>query len=900
MLSRALELAGRGFRLVPLHSVNDGVCSCDKADRCAASAGKHPRLTQWQRRASSARELVEEWWERWPDANIGIAMGGPGRLVALDVDGAEGRATLERLEAEHGPLPDTLTARSGRDEGGEHRLFEVPGELAIERIPNGVGRARGSRHPGIDIRAEGGQIVAPPSLHYTGRRYAWVDADTPIAELPAWLYEVITERAEPEPEPEPIEVEATLVQRVTRASAYLARIEGAIEGQHGGTATFIAAQKIVRGFDLPELVAYDLMIREFNPRCRPPWKASDLRRKVHEADTKGTLARGSLLAAELPPPRAHRDVKPGKPSPAVGGPPPELPPEAFGDGGGGDDDERDEIELSSGELHRDVDSAVHALRRDPDLYQREGQLVSVIRIAETDAEAGTIDPKDGRARGMLAAGTPLIRQIAPPTLAERLSKSALFLRYDARKKDYRPTRPPKDIVAAVGARGEWPTVRPLTGVLEAPSLRPDGSIVQIAGYDPQTGYLLAPNTTFLAVPDRPWQAQANAALLELCEVWSEFPWASENDRYVPIAALLTLLARPAIAGSCPAFTLDASTAGSGKTLLADTIAALATGREAARMGWPPDPIELEKVLGSYAIRGASLISFDNVDTTFGGGALDRVLTATDRVELRVLGKSEVPSLRWRAVILASGNNITYGSDTTRRVLAARLEPKVERPQDRTGFTHRDLFAWVLQERARLVRAALTILRAYVVAGRPDTGVAPWGSYEPWTRLVAAAIAYAGGPDVLSCRIQDDAVVDVEKGALRTILAHWGRLDEQGCTAKTAVEALYPQERLRGNAGPDGFEDLREAIESVVSTVPGRAPSPSRLGRWLRGRKGRIVGGRRLATQSARGGVVRWVVVQSSNGNGSDPNHPHPNLPLYGGDGGDGGDVLDPSRGSWQG
>ena len=334
------------------------------------------------------------------------------------------------------------------------------------------------------------------------------------------------------------------------------------------------------------------------------------------------------------------------------------------------------------------------------------------------------------------------------------------------------------------------------------------------------------------------------AAAELEHVFVDFPHASPAHRSTSLAALLTLVARPAIEGSTPAFVFEASTRGTGKTLQADVVATIATGRASAKMGFPPDPAELEKVLGAYALRGALLVTFDNVVTPFGGGPLDRCLTAVDTVELRVLGRSEIPSMRWRAVVLATGNNVEIVGDTSRRVLVSRLVSPLEHPEDRAEYAHHPLLPWVAQERPRLVRAALTLLRAFVVAGRPQHH-RPWGSFESWTALVADALVWAGAASPLETRPTVEGDADPERAALLGLLDGWPRLDArgEGLTAKQVIETLFTAERLRGEAPPDGFDDLRELIESITSAPPGKAPSPRRLGDFLRHRRDRVVGGR---------------------------------------------------------
>ncbi len=500
------------------------------------------------------------------------------------------------------------------------------------------------------------------------------------------------------------------------------------------------------------------------------------------------------------------------------------------------------------DLHRVVDDAVMALAHDGDLYQRDGQLVHVVCPVEPD--------------DYLPAGTPQLRGVPNAALRERLTRVTDWERYDGRTGDWRACLPSDAVVTALAVRGEWPAVRALVGVLEAPSLRPDGTVIQVAGYDKATGWLHRPSCAYPAVRDAPTQADASEALRALREVWCDFPWASAAEAYVPLAAVLALLARPAIRGAVPAHVFDASTRGSGKTLIADVIATLVTGRDAPRKSWPERDEEIEKVLGAYALRGARLIAWDNVHTVFGGGPLDAVLTATDRVELRVLGRSEVATLRWRAVTLAGGNNVQLGADTTRRCLVARLEPDVERPEERTGYRHPDLVGWVRAERPRLVCAALTILRGHAVAGRPDMGIQRWGSFDDWRAIVAAAIVWAGGADVIGCRASGDGERDPEAGALAVVLAELPRLGPDGCTARTVAECLWPGGRMRSaHHAPDGWDPLRDALEQVIRCRPGTAPTARQIGTRLRSWRGRVARSCRLVSAPNRERTAVWSVAR---------------------------------------
>lgn len=506
-------------------------------------------------------------------------------------------------------------------------------------------------------------------------------------------------------------------------------------------------------------------------------------------------------------------------------------------------------------LRANVDEAVAALRAEPGTYHRNGVLVHIVNASVRDVAASSI---------ALAEGEPLIREMPIAMLRERLSDVAAFERYDGRSKDWCASLPPPAIVGAVHARGEWDGIRPLLGILEAPTMRVDGTVLATPGYDTATGYVYLPSLDVGAIPLEPTQDEARAALDELHDVFVDFPYATEAAGEVPIAALLTLLARPAVA-AVPLFAFDASMRGSGKSLQTDVIAEIATGRGAAKMCFPTEEAEQEKVLGAYALRGASLIAFDNAKAgqPVGGASLDRTLTARDRVELRVLGRSETPSLPWRAVVLLTGNNLAFCGDTPRRVLISRLEPSVE-PEARQDFVHPErrgrLIEFVRANRARLVRAALVVLRAVVIA-KERPAVSEMASFEEWSRLIPAAILYAGGANVLDARPANDAEVSDEAFAHRALLDGLPRLSSDPLTTRTIIDLLYTAERLAGMAKPDGFDDLRDAIESLVTTRPGTKPNPHALGNKLRTMKGSLVGGKKLVEAgNDRRGVKLWRVA----------------------------------------
>lgn len=508
-------------------------------------------------------------------------------------------------------------------------------------------------------------------------------------------------------------------------------------------------------------------------------------------------------------------------------------------------------------VHHTSASMATALRSDPDLYQRSNALVHVLRA----------DDEDGA-----APGTPLVRACPLSYLVDRVSAHARCLQKDE-EGSWSHVKPPREQVRSVLERGHWPGIRHLAAVVEAPTMRPDGSLLQSPGYDRATRSLYAPNATYRVVPERPSQADAAAAYARLRDVFIDFPYVDESHRSATLAAVLTVVGRPAIEGAVPCWLFDASTSRSGKSLQVDLVSLISTGRPAPRMTFPETDEELEKVLAGYALSAARLVNFDNVARAFGGAALDKVITATDTVQLRVLGTQDMPILPWRAVVLASGNNVYARGDMLQRLLCPRLESPLENPETRSDATYSHperagedaMCRWTLDHRADLVLDALTLLRAYHVAGRPPQPVPKFGGFSAWRALVACALSWAGAPSPLGARRGLDGDDDPQRADEVALVEGWALLCRTlalpSLTASAALTHLYPPPRR--DEPPDGHDDLREAIQGLSRTRPGHQPTADLLGRALRKLKARPLAGKKLVTDGTSKGKARWTVVASN-------------------------------------
>lgn len=175
-LQAALYLAKQKWKVFPLHYPMVGKCSCGKGT--GHPIGKHPMSGGWQKEATTDEKKITAWWKKHPEANIGLATGEGSGLIVLDIDGSEGEATV----AARGHEP-TVVVTTGK---GRQLYFKYPGE----KVRNKVGS-----YPQLDSRGDGGYVVAPGSLHHTGRLYAFDPSfhpdKTKLALAPQWWLEVV-------------------------------------------------------------------------------------------------------------------------------------------------------------------------------------------------------------------------------------------------------------------------------------------------------------------------------------------------------------------------------------------------------------------------------------------------------------------------------------------------------------------------------------------------------------------------------------------------------------------------------------------------------------------------------------------------------------------------------------
>lgn len=267
LLKAALSYAESGWRAFPCCPISNGEPGCGWP-KCP-SPGKHPLISGGFKNASSDPEQIRSWWREFPNANVGIATGEASGLFVFDIDGEEGMAEVRRLEAQHGPMPVTVTARTGK---GSHYFFSWNPERPVgsKTKVNGLP---------IDTRGDGGYVVVPPSNHKLGHQYEWVHPPgrTQVAPAPGWLLDYVLGGRKPSAITAPLDPFAECVAFDLRTHP------GAGEGERHSTATRLVGAELGRGTGLLDVLS---LANEWADRCRPPMDRDEVFGIVRDLDAK--------------------------------------------------------------------------------------------------------------------------------------------------------------------------------------------------------------------------------------------------------------------------------------------------------------------------------------------------------------------------------------------------------------------------------------------------------------------------------------------------------------------------------------------------------------------------------------------------------------------------------------
>jgi hypothetical protein len=489
-----------------------------------------------------------------------------------------------------------------------------------------------------------------------------------------------------------------------------------------------------------------------------------------------------------------------------------------------------QIILTHGELPRVVNEAEDALLAlGRDVYQRGGLLVRPLLLP-------TIPPNDDW------HVTPLTR----PWLVEALTCAARFLKHDLRAKGFVPVDAPNEVADALLSRGGSWKLPILSGITKTPFLRRDGSICETPGYDLASGLLFKSGSeSFPPIPQHPSKDDAAQALALLDRLLDSFPFVAPADRAVALSALLTILDRRSMAAA-PLHAFTSPMAGTGKSLLIDIAAVLATRQPMPVISQSRTEEELEKRLGAALLAGDVAISLDNCEHPLQSVFLCQALTQ-QKLNIRLLGLSKNVETLVNAAIFATGNNLTIVGDLTRRSMICTIDAQCERPELRR-FTD-NILDKVRTQRGQFVAAALTVLRAWHLAG-VRIQAAPLGGFADWSRRVREPLLWLGHADPCDTIIktrEDDPV----RSALLTVILQWREALGTG-TAHTMREVV---------SAAINRPDFHNALLAVAASHSANVVSNERLGRWLKKHEAQIVSGLSIMRVGMVDGYPLWKLCE---------------------------------------
>ncbi len=485
------------------------------------------------------------------------------------------------------------------------------------------------------------------------------------------------------------------------------------------------------------------------------------------------------------------------------------------------------IRVIKGEINRIVDMAECELAAKEQYYQRGGVIVSVYTDPSTNET--------------------LIKNITLPALVRTLSGIATWEQYDSRSKKWVRIDPPARHASILFDSNSYRHLSIINGIARQPYLRSDGSLMKEAGYDTDTGMFGVFDSRKFIIPIESSRDEALSALNLLNELLDEFWFNSEVDRAAALAAILTAAIRQSL-DHAPMFHVRAHTVGSGKSYLCELITAFATPQRGTPTTFPADDEECRKLLLAELLRSPAVIEFDNLtDDILPHKSLCSTLTS-EHISGRILGLSKTVTVSSRTLFVSSGNNVSPIKDMTRRCVIINLNPEVEIPATRV-FKQPNLITDVLQYRERYVSAAIIIIRAWFMAGKPITKCKSLAGFGNWSDLCRQPLLWLGCMDPATS-IFESIKEDPDRDQLGRLLVAWEAVF--GNTPIMIREAIR-----RSTLTGDENKELKEILHDIADERGNI--NHHRLGRWIKRHEGQIVNELRFIQCSGNTSAIQWKV-----------------------------------------
>lgn len=434
-----------------------------------------------------------------------------------------------------------------------------------------------------------------------------------------------------------------------------------------------------------------------------------------------------------------------------------------------------------------------------------------------------------------------IRPLSVYSMVRVLSRFVNFERFDRRRNQWIAYDPPYSHCRNLCESENYPHLPVLHGLAKQPYLRPDESLMTEPGYDQATGLYGMFDKGRFAIPDTPSRHEAEGALAIINSLLDEFNFEKLSDRSAALSAILTAAIRLSLA-LAPMYLLRAPQISSGKSYLAALIAAFATASVASGVSFPANEEECRKLLLASLMTAPSVVSFDNLTTDLlPFKTLCTVLTDESFTD-RILGGSKTATVPTRILFLASGNNVWAIRDMSRRTVTINLDPACEIPAARTF--NKEPLSMVRSQREYYVSLALTVIRGWIVAGRPITDVTPISSYTAWSDLCRQPLLWLGYPDPAES-IFASMKQDPDRETLGRLLHAW-----YACF-NTRPKMIREAICRAGNELIEVFMDIAGDYDKLNN---------KRLGKWISRHANRIVDGLKFEKDSSTRSAEAWRVV----------------------------------------
>jgi glutaredoxin len=317
----------------------------------------------------------------------------------------------------------------------------------------------------------------------------------------------------------------------------------------------------------------------------------------------------------------------------------------------------------------------------------------------------------------------------------------------------------------------------LGGIVTAPVFGADGKIRTKTGYDTSSELYFEPPEGLVIPPVTPQpngEEVAKAVDLLMGNALVDFPFdgpnAGQSERAHALCMVLQPFARQLISGPTPIYLIVKPTPGTGASKLVNIYSLISTGEEATAQTETRSEDEIRKRVTSVLMQARPTFYLDNINYKIDSSALASAVTSPFW-EDRLLGESRTIRVPVKHTWIFAGNNVTMSNEIARRCIRIHLDAKVERPELRTSFKHKDLEEWVRQNRGELIWACLTLIQNWIAKGRPE-GDGVKGSFEAWSRVMGGILHTTGIEGFLANdrELREDA--DEEGNAIKSLISLW--------------------------------------------------------------------------------------------------------------------------------